>query len=177
MVLQKPSPSRVTHSEAIQDDALVSGALEMFGGTGIAGRGEGPKDGALSRSSSSSSVNRPSPGSAAAISRVTGVVKSSSDHLVSTSIGLVFEHAIYPCFRSWGKREPPCVALACTVKCFYSLNPRRAKHYADVRLDRVYIVKILLCRTRIEHKIRGVEVEHYATSITLARGVELYSTW
>lgn len=86
VVLQEPAPSSVSNSEAIADDVLVCGALEMFGGTRVGGGGEISNDDARSRSSSSSSVNRPPRGSAAVTSRVTGVVKSPSNHLVSTSV-------------------------------------------------------------------------------------------
>lgn len=82
--MKQPLPASVAESEAITDDVLVSGALEMFGGAD--GRGEGSNDGgSCSRSSSSSNINRPPPGAASGISRVTGVVKSPSNHLVSTS--------------------------------------------------------------------------------------------
>ena len=86
VTLKQPLPASVAESEAITDDVLVSGALEMFGGTDAEGRGEGTNDGGpWSRSSSSSNINRPQPGAASVTSRVTGVVKSPSNHLVSAS--------------------------------------------------------------------------------------------
>lgn len=81
VVLQEPAPSSVSNSEAITDEVLVSGALEMFGGPGAGGGGEGSKH----HDTRSRFSLRPS-GSAEVTSRVAGVVKSPSNHLVSSSI-------------------------------------------------------------------------------------------
>ena len=83
MTLQEPAPSSVSDSEAITDEVLVSGALEVFGGTGVGGGGERSRHDAQSRSSSSRSFSLQRSGSAAVKSRVAGVVKNPSNHLVS----------------------------------------------------------------------------------------------
>lgn len=67
--LKHPLPSSVSEAEAITDDVLVSAALEMFGGDG--GDGE--------RSNGGAQPVRV----IAAGSRVAGVIKSPSNHLVS----------------------------------------------------------------------------------------------
>lgn len=83
VTLKQPLPTTVAESEAITDDVLVSEALEMFGGTGEEEGGEGSSDDfSRSRSSSSRNFNRRPSGAA---SRVTGVVKNPSSHLVSSS--------------------------------------------------------------------------------------------
>lgn len=83
VILQEPAPSSVSISEAITDEVLVSGALEMFRGTGVGRGGEGSKHEAQSRSSSSTSFSLRSSASAAVQSCVAGVVKNPSNHLVS----------------------------------------------------------------------------------------------
>ena len=107
MTLKQPLPASVAESEAITDDVLVSGALEMFGGIDAEGRGEGSNGGTWSRSSSSSNVNRPPPRVALVTSRLTGVVKSPSNHLVSASAVQYTNSITY------------CTAVAYECLCIY----------------------------------------------------------
>lgn len=64
MILKHPAPASVSESEAITDDVLVSAALEMFG-----------------EASNEPQAQAQAP--TAAATRVAGVIKSPSNHLVS----------------------------------------------------------------------------------------------
>lgn len=81
---RRPSPTTCSYPGLWR----CSGALVSGGG------GEGSKHDARSRSCSSSSITLPPAESAAVTSRVTGVVKSPSNHLVSASITSTLKPAV-----------------------------------------------------------------------------------